>query len=125
MEKLSKKTVLSRLATLSKNFTKGKDFDKLCIGQASDIAKYMDGSVIEYDDLFFRAFNDDYFVIGYHKAEQVIKSQFGVFEAIGIVRDYELDNFGAVSTDLSSSEKVCNMLAYIRGEEILQSVFNS
>ena len=29
------------------------------------------------------------------------------------------DNFGQVSTDLSSSESVANMLAYILGEEIL------
>ena len=40
--------------------------------------------------------------------------------AIGRVKDYEMDNFGEVTTDLSNPERVANMLAYILGEEILQ-----
>tara|TARA_Y100000401_G_scaffold22973_1_gene15533 strand:- start:10 stop:402 length:393 start_codon:yes stop_codon:yes gene_type:complete len=71
-------------------------------------------------DLHYYLLNEDYFIIGYWKAEQWLKKDDGsVFEAIETIRDYEQSNFGQVSTDLSSSENVANMLAYILGEEIL------
>ena len=35
------------------------------------------------------------------------------------IKEYEQNNFGEVTTDLSCSESVANMLAYILGEEIL------
>ena len=64
--------------------------------------------------------NQNYFIIGYWKAEQWLKKDNGsVFEAIETIREYEQSNFGEVSTDFSSSENVANMLAYILGEEIL------
>ena len=69
-------------------------------------------------DLLHYLLNEDYFIIGYYKAEQWLKKD-GIFNAIEIIKDYEQSNFGQVSTDLSSSESVANMLAYILGEEIL------
>jgi len=62
--------------------------------------------------------NESYFIIGYYQAEQWLKKD-SIFNAIEIIKNYENDNFGQVSTDLSSSESVANMLAYILGEEIL------
>ena len=71
-------------------------------------------------DLHHYLLNEDYFIIGYWKAEQWLKKDEGsVFEAIETIREYEELNFGQVSTDFSSSENVANMLAYILGEEIL------
>ena len=71
-------------------------------------------------DLHHYLLNEDYFIIGTWKAEQWLKKDNGsVFEAIETIKDYEQSNFGQVSTDLSSSENVANMLAYILGEEIL------
>ena len=53
-------------------------------------------------------------------AEQWLKKDnSSIFEAIETIKDYEQSNFGEVSTDLSSSENVANMLAYILGEQIL------
>ena len=69
-------------------------------------------------DLHHYLLNQDYFIIGYYKAEQWLNKD-SIFNAIEIIRNYENDNFGKVSTDLSSSENVANMLAYILGEEIL------
>jgi len=43
----------------------------------------------------------------------------GIFAAIEEIREYEQSNFGQVTTDFSSSEKVVNMYTYIKGEEIL------
>jgi hypothetical protein len=71
-------------------------------------------------DLHHYLLNEDYYIIGYWRAEQWLKKDnCSVFEAIEKIREYEQNNFGQVSTDFSSSEKVANMLAYILGEEIL------
>jgi hypothetical protein len=70
-------------------------------------------------DLHNHLFNTDYFIIGYYKAEEWLKNNPGIFAAIEEIREYEQDNFGEVNTDFSSSEKVVNMYAYIKGEEIL------
>jgi len=69
-------------------------------------------------DLHHYLLNEDYFIIGYYKAEQWLKKD-SIFNAIETIKEYEQSNFGEVSTDLSSSESVANMLAYILGEEIL------
>ena len=71
-------------------------------------------------DLHHFLLNEDYFIIGYYQAEQWLKKGNGsVFEAIETIREYEQSNFGQVTIDLSSSENVANMLAYILGEQIL------
>ena len=71
-------------------------------------------------DLHHFLLNEDYFIIGYYRAEQWLKKDNGsIFEAIETIREYEQSNFGQVTTDLSSSENVANMLAYILGEQIL------
>ena len=44
------------------------------------------------------------------------------FECIGVVKDYEMDNFGEVYTDLSEPEKVVNMYAYIVGEIVINEL---
>ena len=69
-------------------------------------------------DLHHYLLNEDYFIIGYYQAEQWLKKD-SIFNAIETIKEYEESNFGKVSTDLSSSESVANMLAYILGEEIL------
>ena len=71
-------------------------------------------------DLHYYLLNEDYFIIGSYRAEQWLKKDdSSIFEAIETIREYEQSNFGQVTTDLSSSENVANMLAYILGEEIL------
>lgn len=67
-------------------------------------------------------FNTDYFIIGHYAAEQWLINNGGVFAAIETIQDYEKSNFGEVNTDLSSAEKVCNMLVYILGEELLNGL---
>ena len=69
-------------------------------------------------DLHHYLLNEDYFIIGYDQAEQWLKKD-SIFNAIDKIKEYEESNFGQISTDLSSSESVANMLAYILGEEIL------
>ena len=78
------------------------------------------GTCTRAEDLHNEIFNTDYFIIGYYQAEQFLK-KVGVFKAIEVIKEYEENNFGEVTTDFSSSEKVCNMYVYIIGEEILNN----
>ena len=74
------------------------------------------------DELHQRAFNQDYFIIGYYEAEKWLVSNYGVFAAIEKIQEYEKNNFGEVNTNLGNSESVCNMITYILGEEIIQEL---
>jgi hypothetical protein len=67
-------------------------------------------------------FNTDYFIIGRFEAEKWLINNGGIFNAIEIIKDYELDNFGTVNTDFSEAEHVCNMYVYILGEEIINDL---
>lgn len=73
-------------------------------------------------DLHNKLYNEDYFIIGYYDAEEFLKqTEEGVFGVMNLIKDYEESNFGKVNTDFSSSERVVNMYAYIKGEEILNN----
>ena len=98
--------------------TQKQDVKEYIIDQlASDV-----GLDQHISDLHHYLLNEDYFIIGYWKAEQWLKKDdSSVFEAIETIREYEESNFGQVSTDFSSSENVANKLAYILGEQILYS----
>ena len=69
------------------------------------------------DDLHHHCFNTDYYIIGTYKAKQWLGEE--TFNIINIIKDYENDNFGKVSTDFSDPEKVVNMYVYIIGEPIV------
>ena len=73
-------------------------------------------------DLHHELFNTDYFIVGYYEAEQWINEMGGAFSVIAEIKDYEESNFGDCSTDLSSSESVANMYAYILGENLLSDI---
>ena len=74
------------------------------------------------DEWHYHCFNEDYYIIGYYNANQWLKEHnLDAFEAIEIVKDYEIENFGESYTD-TNSESIVNMLAYIYGEEILYSI---
>lgn len=91
----------------------------LCIAQAIDKLKELQHNEIYGCDLHSKLFNEDYFAIGYYNAEQIlIKSEYGIFEAVEKVVEYEKSNFGETTTKINS-EAICNMLAYIVGEELL------
>lgn len=68
-------------------------------------------------DIHHQLFNEDYYIIGTWKAEQWLGSK--AFEVIGIIKEYEEDQFGEVYTVLSNPEMVVNMYVYIVGESIL------
>ena len=75
-----------------------------------------------YQDLHHYAYNMEYYIIGTYKAEQWLGDR--AFEAIRIIQDYENDNFGNVTTDLSDPEKIVNMYTYIVGERVIYEFEN-
>jgi hypothetical protein len=89
------------------------------IGFALEKIAELKGSKIYGCDLHNEIFNTDYYIIGTYKAEQWLIKNIGVFEAIGIIQEYEKFHFGSTYTDLSQPERLVNMLVYIAGEEIL------
>ena len=74
------------------------------------------------DDLHHHCFNTDYYIIGTYEATKWLGDQ--VFNVIEIIKDYEQNNFGSVSTDFSDPEKIVNMYIYIVGEEIVSEYRN-
>ena len=90
-----------------------------------DNKEYIKENLNKYSDineLHDQIFNMDYYIIGYYKANQWLKDR--AFDCIGIIQEYEKEHFGEVHTDLSSSEKVVNMYAYIVGEELLNIMYD-
>jgi len=69
------------------------------------------------EDLHHECFNTNYYIIGTYKATQWLGDQ--VFSIINIIKHYEQENFGEVTTDFSDPEKVVNMYVYILGECIV------
>ena len=79
------------------------------------------GYVGYYCDLHNEVFNVDYYIIGTAKAKKALE-EYGVFEAIEVVKDYEEFNFGKLMTDISNPEKLANMLWYIIGEGAISEI---
>ena len=73
------------------------------------------------EDLHHECFNTDYYIIGRYQAKQWLGNQ--VFDVINIIKEYETEMFGEVTTDFSEPERVVNMYVYIVGEQIVQDYF--
>lgn len=72
-------------------------------------------------DMHLYCFNSDDFIIGNQACIDFMNKHYGngAFDAIDTVVKYEQDNFDNVSTDISSPEKVLNMVVYVKGEELI------
>ena len=97
-----------------------------------DFAKERIQEIYDYDadkvtldnvyDLHHEIFNQDYYIIGRYQAKQWMGAD--AFDCIYEIQEYENNNFGRVTTDLSEPERVVNMYVYIIGEEILEDVIS-
>ena len=94
-------------------------------------------SADDFDELFNSMFNSDYYIIGTYEASQALETfendekidgyettLDGVFGAIELVKQYDLDQFGEVLTSLEDPEKLANMVEYIRGETLFNEALN-
>jgi len=100
-------------------------YEEMKIEAIEKVIEVLEGGYNGYTcDLHNECFNTDYYIIGTYKAKQALE-EFGVFEAIEKVSEYEKDMFGEVTTDLHDPEKLVNMLFYIIGEEVIAEVDSS
>ena len=76
-----------------------------------------------YCDLHNELFNTDYY---YTYPGEAIKAfnKISVFDAIGVIVEYEKGEFGEVNTDFTNPCAVANMLYYIVGYELLYDLFD-
>jgi GDP-D-mannose dehydratase len=95
-----------------------KDLEMREQAREAIIEALKDGYDGYYSDLHNELFNTDYYIIGTCEAREALE-EYGVFDAIEKVQEYEKDNFGGVYTDLSDPEELVNMLYYIISEEVL------
>ena len=87
-----------------------------------DILDVLESGYTGYmEDLHHEVFNTDYYIIGTYQAKQAL-TEYGVFEAIDRVQEYEDNAFGERYTDVSDPEQLANMLYYIVGDEIVQTL---
>lgn len=91
--------------------------------KAAIIQALQDGYTGYYADLHNDVFNTGYYIIGTYQAEQLL-NEYGVWEAIREIQEYEKTHFGRVYTDLGNPEHVANMLYYIIGEEALNELMD-
>lgn len=106
-------------------------------GIIETLKKAEDYSVDSFDDLFNSMFNNNYYIIGTYKASKALETYKndetldgyetaldGVLGAIELVKQYESDQFGEVSTLLDNPEELANMIEYIRGESLFGETLN-
>lgn len=74
-----------------------------------------------YQDLHNEVFNTDYYIIYRDEAKQAL-NQYGVFEAIERVQEFEETMFGYVESDFFSPERIANVLWYIIGDEVIAEI---
>ena len=76
-----------------------------------------------FDDVFNDLFNSDYYIIGYKEAEEALK-EYGIFNALEEVQQFNVENFGHWDTDYIDPEKIANMLEYIHASEYMQDMLD-
>ena len=74
--------------------------------------------MVYYDDLLYEAFDTGCYIVGRPEAEKALE-KYGVFKAMGEVRQCELESFGGIYTDITDPEEVADMLYYVLGYETL------
>ena len=101
------------METKTMNTDRAKEVKEYAIDKLSE---YKDTNIYGCD-MHNELFNTDYYIIGTYKSKQWLGDD--AFNVIGEIKDYEQDNFGEVTTDLSDTENIVNMYVYIIGEQIL------
>lgn len=79
------------------------------------------GEEIDEHSMHHDLFNTDYYIIGTYEAKQALE-EYGVYEAVEEIKNYEMFHFNEVTTELGVPEKVANMLWYIIGERVINEM---
>lgn len=76
-----------------------------------------------FEEVFNDLFNNDYYIIGYKEAADALE-EYGVFNALEEVQQFDIENFGHWDTDYTDPEKVANMLEYIHASEYMRDMLD-
>ena len=72
------------------------------------------------DELHFKLFNEDYYIIGYYNASEWLKKHnIGEFEAVQLLNDLMMSYFGEIQEYDVNAETIVNQLVYFLGYEIM------
>lgn len=97
--------------------------DMIADAKAAIIEALTDGEYNDYYcDLHNHLFNEDYHYCYANDAKEALNA-IDVFDVIGVIVNYEKDNFGTVNTDFTDPRNVVDMLYYIVGEEVMHDLF--
>ena len=86
---------------------------------------------LEDEDLHDKVFNEDYYIIGYHQAEQWLvedgknnfnNSQNMTFDVLGYVMEQEEIHLGEIHTVIDNAETLVNHYTYWLGREIIEEI---
>ncbi len=80
---------------------------------------------INDEDIHDIVFNQDYFIIGYYKAQQWLIDERGnnkTFEVLKYVMEQEKDYFGSIETVYDNAETLVNNYAYWLGYEVIAEI---
>lgn len=79
----------------------------------------------DFEGLHHMAFNNDYYIIGYYKAKEWLKSHdIDAFEAIAYVVTQEISELGScyLKPEDFNSERIVNFLVYFAGYDAIPNV---
>lgn len=105
--------------------TLNKNFSELVKSHGLDRLRESPEKFEDRDELHDFLFNEDYFVIGYFKASEILKKcDYSEFSAIQDLIQLESDQFGesSLKPEDINSEKVVNLLTYFYGFEVIQEI---
>ena len=102
-------------------------FKYLVISHGLQLLNENPDKIEDKDELHNFLFNEDYFVIGYYEANNILKDcDFCPFDAISEINEFDLEIFGEITLKPNdiNSEKVVNLLAYYYGMEFMGEILN-
>ena len=105
--------------------TLNKNFSELVKSHGLERLRETPEKFEDKDELHDFLFNEDYFVIGYYEASQILKDcDYSEFSAIQDLIQLENDHFGEsyLKPEDINSEKVVNLLAYFYGFEVISEI---
>jgi len=68
-------------------------------------------------ELHNQIFNTDYYLVYDPSCKDWLGDK--AFDVVATIKEYDEDNFGEVTTELTEPEKVVNMYVYIVGEDLI------
>lgn len=89
-----------------------------------ELLEHIEDCKKDFDEItHYNLFNEDYYIIGYYKAEQWLKEHdLTVFEAIKICNEMQTEHFGEIQTTFDDAETLVNHMVYWYGLQLCEEL---